>query len=126
MLSAVIAIILIRLESEPGAEAAQASAMLTELFVADMDESLHQIGLGDYVVGKHVGRMMGALGGRLGAFRQAARDREFAAPVRRNIYHDDPPSEELVALVAARLERFDSSLLGAAVPELIAGRLPAA
>ena len=37
------------------------------LFIDDMDATLRQIGIGDYVVGKHVGRMMGALGGRLGA-----------------------------------------------------------
>ena len=48
-----------------------------------MDASLRQIGIGDYVVGKHVGRMMGALGGRLAALPRGARTaRRFAAAVR--------------------------------------------
>ena len=41
------------------------------MFIDDMDGTLRQIGIGDFVVGKHVGRMMGALGGRLAAFREA-------------------------------------------------------
>ncbi len=45
--------------------------LLTEIFIDDMDATLRQIGIGDYVVGKHVGRMMSALGGRLAAFRAA-------------------------------------------------------
>ena len=42
---------------------------------------LRQIGIGDYVVGKHVGRMMGALGGRLAAFRDGA-DAAAISPTR--------------------------------------------
>ena len=48
------------------------SVLLTEIFIDDMDGTLRQIGIGDYVVGKHVGRMMGALGGRLTAFARRA------------------------------------------------------
>ena len=47
------------------------TATLTERFVEDMDGSLRDIGIGDMVVGKHVGRMMGAMGGRLTAYREA-------------------------------------------------------
>ena len=45
-------------------------ADLTDRFIADMDGSLRQDGVGDQVVGKHIGRMMAALGGRLGAYRE--------------------------------------------------------
>jgi cytochrome b pre-mRNA-processing protein 3 len=126
MLAAFMALVLIRFEMEPGDAPRQDMVLLTETFIADMDESLHQIGIGDYVVGKHVGRMMGALGGRLTVFRQAVRDRDFTGPVRRNIFHEAPPSQAVVDLVAARLERFDAALLSSSFDELAAGRLPPA
>ena len=126
LLAAFMALVLIRFEIEPGDAPRQDMVLLTETFIADMDESLHQIGIGEYVVGKHVGRMMGALGGRLTAFREAVRDRDFTGPVRRNIFHEAPPSQALVDLVAARLERFDAALLAAPYAELAAGRLPPA
>ena len=124
MLAAIMALVLIRFETEPGDAPRQDMVYLTETFIADMDESLHQIGIGDYVVGKHVGRMMGALGGRLTAFRQASQSRDFAAAVRRNIFHEAPPSEESLERVAARLERFDAALLATPADAIVAGSLP--
>jgi cytochrome b pre-mRNA-processing protein 3 len=124
LLAAIMALVLIRFEAEPGEAPRQDSVFLTETFIADMDESLHQIGIGDYVVGKHVGRMMGALGGRLTAFREAVLDRDFTGPVHRNIFHETPPSDAALALVAARLERFDAALRTASYGDLAAGRLP--
>lgn len=125
MLAATMSLVLIRLEAAPGDDARHASVMLTELFIEDMDESLHQIGIGDYVVGKHVGRMMGALGGRLTAFREAVQTRDFTGAVLRNIFHETPPSPEMVERVAARLERFDSALLATSADFILAGKLPA-
>ncbi len=124
MIAAILSVVLVRLESEPGEDARQDSVYLTELFVEDMDESLHQIGIGDYAVGKHVGRMMSALGGRITAFRQAAQDRDFAGPVERNIYHDTPPSADVLTQVASRFERFEEGLRATPAAELIAGKLP--
>jgi cytochrome b pre-mRNA-processing protein 3 len=126
MLAAIMALVLIRFEAEPGDAPRQDMVYLTETFIADMDESLHQIGIGDYVVGKHVGRMMGALGGRLTAFRAAVSDRDFTGPVHRNIFHEAADTDAAVALVAARLERFDAALLLAPYADLVAGRLPPA
>ena len=125
MIAAVTAILLVRMEAIEGDEAKHASVMLTELFIADMDQSLRQIGIGDYVVGKHVGRMVGALGGRLTAFREAASDRDYATPVRRNIFHEAPPEEAAVTLVAERLERFDRDLRALDLAQLTSGTLPA-
>jgi len=124
MVAALMALILLRLEDE-GSAGREPSVLLTEAFVDDMDASLRQIGVGDYVVGKHVGRMMGALGGRLEAFR-AARDEGvgLGGVVRRNIFHEAPPAEEAVAWVAGRLERFGSALAAQPLPEMLAGRLP--
>ena len=49
----------------------QLSSDLTERFITDMDGSLREIGISDQVVGKHIGNMVSALGGRLGAYREA-------------------------------------------------------
>src|SRR4051794_41844986 len=66
MVAAVTALVLLRLEAE-GEGGRAPAVLLTETFIDDMDATLRQVGIGDYVVGKHVGRMMSALGGRLAA-----------------------------------------------------------
>ena len=63
MIAAVTALVLLRLEAE-GEPGRDPSVLLTELFIEDMDSTLRQLGIGDHVVGKHVGQMMSALGGR--------------------------------------------------------------
>src|SRR3546814_13070988 len=70
MVAAILALILLRLEHD-GDEARDDSVLLTELFVDDMDVRVRQMGIGDLMVGKHVGRMVGELGGRLAGFRGA-------------------------------------------------------
>jgi len=122
MLAAVLALVLLRLEAV--AQAGRAPAvLLTEIFIDDMDATLRQIGIGDYVVGKHVGRMMAALGGRLAAFRDARESRSPSDAVRRNIFHDSPPSEAALESVAGRLERLAEGLDGASLESLIGGNL---
>lgn len=124
MLAALIALVLVRMERLPEPEAKSASVLLTELFIADMDESLLEIGVGDYSVGKHVGRLVGALGGRLTVFRQASADGEFLAPARRNIFHEAPPSQDALELVAQRLAMWDRELQAVSLAGLLEGRLP--
>lgn len=119
MVAALTALVLIRLEAL-GEAGRGPGVLLTELFVEDMDSSLRQIGIGDYVVGKHVGRMVSALGGRLAAFRAG----DFAAAARRNLFHDSPPSEEAAALVAGRLEQFAAALDALGLDSLAEGALP--
>jgi cytochrome b pre-mRNA-processing protein 3 len=119
MVAAVAALVLIRLEAL-GEAGRRPAVLLTELFVEDMDSTMRQIGIGDYVVGKHVGRMVSALGGRLAAFREG----DFAAATRRNVFHDAPPSDEAVALVAGRLEHFAAALDSLGLDALAAGALP--
>jgi cytochrome b pre-mRNA-processing protein 3 len=119
MVAAVTALVLLRLEAE-GESAREASALLTESFVADMDASLRQIGIGDYVVGKHIGRLMGALGGRLGALREAE-DRGLEAFAVHNIFHDKPPTDEAPKRVAARLEQVRLALREQPLDALLAG-----
>lgn len=81
----VMALVLLRMEREPGLIAP--AARLTELFVDDMDGQLRQNGIGDLVVGKHMGRLMSVLGGRIGAYRDSLPQGETAVAqaVTRNV-----------------------------------------
>ncbi|HKX21876.1 MAG TPA: ubiquinol-cytochrome C chaperone family protein, partial [Rhizorhapis sp.] len=54
MIAAVLSFVLLRLEQE--ADRKQESVWLTEIFVDDMDGQLRQIGIGDMIVGKHIGK----------------------------------------------------------------------
>ena len=123
MIAAILSLLLIRLETE-GEAARRESVLLTEIFIDDMDASLRQIGIGDFVVGKHVGRMMSALGGRLGAFRAAAESGDWRAAVRRNIFRDSPPGEDQVDWVAERLRGLAAWLGETERGTILAGRLP--
>ena len=101
MIVAILAQVLLRLEQ---AAAAQDSVWLTELFVDDMDGQLRQQGIGDVVVGKHVGRMMSALGGRLAAYRAALSGQaDLAEALSRNLYRGAALDPAALAHVAAEL-----------------------
>ena len=113
MVSSVLALVLLRLEAL-GEPAREPSARLTERFVTDMDGQLRQRGIGDLVVGKHVGRMMSQLGGRLSAYREGlAEGGDLAGAIERNIHrgaevpvaarlHVEQGLRALVAALAAR------------------------
>ena len=124
VLSALLALVLIRLEQDEE-QTRTASVLLTELFIDDMDGTVRQLGIGDLMVGKHVGKMVGALGGRLSAFRAAvAEGSGFDAPVRRNIFHDAPPSPTALDFVSGRLRRFHEQLQAVPVASLLQGQVP--
>ena len=126
MISSLLALALLRLERE-GEAARRDSVLLTEAFIDDMDGSLRQIGIGDFTVGKHVGKLMGALGGRLEAFRAALGDGgDLDGAVRRNIFRDAPLSPDAVTFVTAGLRRFEAGLSGRSLEQMLAGDLPAA
>jgi len=121
MIAAVLSLVLLRIEREP--DCAPQSALLTELFVEDMDGQLREFGVGDVVVGKHIGKLMASLGGRLGAYRDALAKAEEAAlkeAVRRNVTLVE--GQEPQAL-AARLRAFANRLADMPVTEILAGNL---
>ena len=103
MITAVLAIVLIRMERET--ILVPPSARLTELFVDDMDGQLRESGVGDIVVGKHIGRLMSTLGGRLGAYRDGLAQGEaiMAGAVSRNVTLLDGHGTEGVAAALATL-----------------------
>lgn len=123
MVAAILSLVLLRLEAE-GETARDQSVLLTEIFIKDMDAELRQLGVGDYVVGKHIGRMMGALGGRLTAVRAGRAAGSLDEAVARNIFHDAPPSAAALAFVAGGLGHFGSALDAVPAADLLAGRLP--
>jgi cytochrome b pre-mRNA-processing protein 3 len=122
MIAAILAHVLIRLESDPAAR--QPSVHLAELFVDDMDGQLRQIGIGDMIVGKHIGKMMSALGGRLTVYRNAGGDAAaLRAALVRNLWQGDEPGDGADA-VTARLMRFTAALVATPVPAILQGALP--
>lgn len=118
MITAVLAIVLIRMEREP--ELVEPSVRLAELFVDDMDGQLREAGIGDVVVGKHIGRLMSTLGGRLGAYRTGLADGDMASPVSRNVSSNESadPKGLADALVA-----FDTALREIEGQALLAGQI---
>jgi cytochrome b pre-mRNA-processing protein 3 len=119
----VLSLVLVRLERE---DDTPAQVILTERFVDDMDGNLRQLGIGDMVVGKHVGRMMGALGGRLGAYR-AALDAggDLDGALVRNLYRGAAPHPDALAWTASEVRRLAAAIDAAPLEPLMEGALPA-
>jgi cytochrome b pre-mRNA-processing protein 3 len=120
MVTAVLALVLLRIEAA-GRDAE--SVLLTELFVEDMDGQLRESGVGDIVVGKHIGKLMASLGGRLAAYRKALACDDGKAledALRRNVtlLADGEPAD-----LARRLRGLASQLHRTEIGELLAGRI---
>jgi len=118
----VLALVLIRLEAE-GDGARQFSADVTERFIADMDGSLRELGIGDPTVGKQVGHMVSALGGRLGAYRDALAGREeLNAALERNLYRGAVVEPAAVDWAAREVRALAARIDAAPEPDLRDGR----
>ena len=122
MIAAVLAIVLLRLEQEP--EGIAPSTALAECFIADMDGQLREIGVGDIVVGKHVGRMMGMLGGRLGAYREGLATGSLREALVRNVYRGAAPGAAALDHVERALLALRDRLAAEPLGTLLAGELP--
>lgn len=122
MVTAVLALVLLRMEA---LDMAAQSARLTEIFIEDMDGQVRQIGFGDLVVGKQIGKMMGALGGRLAAYRAGlAGEAALAEAITRNIYRGEAPDPAALAHVEAGLRALATALDETSAAALLAGALP--
>ena len=120
--AAVLATVLLRLESDSAASGP--SARLAERFVDDMDGQLREAGIGDIVVGKHIGRMMAMLGGRLGAYRDGWAAGDVRPALVRNLYRGAAPEPARLDHVAAALERLREGLAATPLATVLEGRLP--
>ena len=122
VLVSVLSLVLVHMENVPDQQ--QNSVWLTELFVDDMDSQLRQIGVGDYTVGKHVGKIMSALGGRLEAYREALTTGASLDPiVLRNIYTGGEPDAAALAHTVAGLNAHWAALQPVDAKTLLAGEL---
>lgn len=122
MVASIMAVVLIRLEAEPAGAAP--GAHLAELFIADMDAQLREIGIGDLVVGKQVGRMMGMLGGRLGAYRDGLAGGDLHGAVVRNVYRGAAPDAAALDHVCRTLQDLNQRLAATPITALLGGTLP--
>ena len=120
MITTMLALVLLRLERDDDRD--RESALLTELFVEDMDGQLRESGVGDMVVGKHMGRLMAALGGRIGAYRDAfaGNDDALEKAVARNVTLVEGADARALA---ARLRALAAQLDQTATGDLLAARL---
>jgi cytochrome b pre-mRNA-processing protein 3 len=124
MVALVLSLVLLRLEAEPGDAPRQMSADLADRFITDMDGSLRQEGIGDQVVGKHIGHMMAALGGRLGAYRDAGPDDvALGTALRRNLWRAAPAVDDAVAWVVTETRRVAARLALLRYPQIAAGTI---
>jgi cytochrome b pre-mRNA-processing protein 3 len=123
MVALVTSLVLIRLESDADPVPPVA---LTERFVDDMDGSLRELGVGDMTIGKHVGRTVSALGGRLGAYRAAlvGGGEPLRAALARNLYRGQPVDDAALDWVTARAEALAAALRDWPTADLLAGKLP--
>lgn len=125
MIAAILCLVMLRLEQFD--EAKEETIWLTELFVRDMDGQLRQIGIGDMIVGKHVGRMMGAFGGRLGAYREAfGGEQDLESALVRNIYRGETPDQKALEFTANALRTFENQLKKTELTTILDGQLPKA
>lgn len=117
----VLALVMLRMDGNPALRAP--SARLTELFVEDMDGQLRQSGVGDLVVGKRMGKLVGALGGRIDALREALANSDNAAliaMIERNVTLNEDADR---AAIAAEMRVLAGALADTADDDLLAGRV---
>ena len=117
---------LVDLRLERGQDAArQTSVSLAECFIEDMDGELRQIGIGDPVMGKKVGSLVGSLGGRVGAWRRVLNGEEsWEAVIARSLHREQPVIPAAAAFAERELRAFWTGLAAQDDASLIAGRLP--
>src|SRR5579883_35550 len=116
-------LVLHRFKVERSDAAARMSRTLLEIFVADMDRSLREMGAADLGVGRRVKAMAQALYGRIKAYEDGLGERREAA-LRRNLYgtlREVRPAD--LAAVAAYVRRQHAALAAQPFPELQAGRI---
>lgn len=121
-IAALLAMVMLRLEDDPAG--IPVATHLAEAFVDDMDPQLREIGIGDLLVGKHIGRMMGMLGGRLGAYRDALAAGDLKPALVRNLYRGEAPGDAALVHVERELLALHQALAALAIDRLVAGELP--
>lgn len=120
MLALVAALVILRLQT---LGLHQTEADVTDRFTADMDASLRELGVSDLAIARQVGNTVGALGGRISAYRTALaapEDAALADALTRNLYRGTAPPAPILdwavaqtRALAARLDRTTPATLEA-------------
>ena len=120
MIATLFSLVLLRLEED--ATQAQNMAYLTEVLVDDMDGQLREVGIGDMIVGKHIGKIMGAVGGRINAFRIALADNsQLDEAIARNVYRGEEVNSAAATHVRQGLLAVEQALAGVTSNDLATG-----
>ncbi|MCA3262736.1 MAG: ubiquinol-cytochrome C chaperone [Telmatospirillum sp.] len=120
-------LVLNRLKRDPDLRAAALAQNLVDFFVADMDRSVRELGVGDMGVARRVKQMAQALYGRAAAYDQAlvaADDALLTTALARNLYgtrENVPPGE--VALVARYVRAAAAALAVQPLDALVGGQI---
>lgn len=122
VLATMIALVLVRLESE-GEDGNRASVALTERFVEVMEAEHRELGLGDPTLGKTVRRLVGSLARRNELWRKvAAGEIDWETAARDSLYKGEV-ANVAVERSAADLQRFAQRLRAASLDDLSGGKL---
>ena len=123
MIAAILSLALVRIEAE-GEGGRGAGTYLTEVFIDDMEGQVRQIGIGDVIVGKHLGKMVAAMGGRLAAYRDTIGNRgALEEALVRNLWRGEPGPDAQPAAVAERLQAIATRLAATPWQDVLAGRI---
>ncbi len=115
-----VALLLRRVQRAPALE--EVGQGLVDLFVADMDQSLREMGAGDLSVGKKVKRMTSAFYGRLDAYSDGLdRGGDLAAAAARNLYGTLEAGHERSERAAAYIRAVEAALAAQGDTALAAG-----
>jgi len=109
-----IVVLVVRRLKKAGRQGDELAQEVIDMMFADMDLSLHEIGVSENKVGKKVKTIATAFIGRMKAYSTALDnddDIELAAAISRNLYREngvDPANNGLVAAIRAQVKRLDA------------------
>ena len=119
-----IFLIVHRLRRERSDEAAYFVRALSEVFFADMDRSLREMGVGDTGVGVRIKKMVSAFYGRLQAYEQNLADQEqFKQSLQRNLYREESVESKTLQAVNDYMRRNIAHLDQQITPDILKGEL---
>jgi cytochrome b pre-mRNA-processing protein 3 len=115
-------LVLSRLKQEH-ARTAKLAQELFDIFFADMDRALREIGVGDLAVGKRVKHMATAFYGRVVSYERglAADDAVLGEALERNLFGTVSPLAADLAALSLYLRRGSESLSAQPIDDLMAG-----
>jgi cytochrome b pre-mRNA-processing protein 3 len=124
MLALVVALVVLRLQADPDLAARQAEADLADRFAADIEGNFREMGVGDLSITKEVGKAIGALEGRIAAYRDALADPDPAVldgALTRNLWRGEPPGADARDWMAAQVRAMGAALVATPLDRLLAG-----